>query len=105
MEWESTDFGIVNELCDSLMPFVELWTVVNDFHKGYSQWMHGCLFEFNLEHLQDSLPRWIHTMACMEEKLTEGPNRMAQEVHRKILEFSEYVPLISGIRTPGDVNL
>ncbi|XP_077979573.1 dynein axonemal heavy chain 3-like isoform X2 [Glandiceps talaboti] len=103
LEWEPTQFPILQQMFSLKLPYDQLWNTALNFHTKYEVWLNGAFTELNAEEVEEEVSNMWRTMYKLAKSFNDqaGPQRIANNVKGKIDKFKQHLPLLGVICNPG----
>ncbi|XP_053550231.1 dynein axonemal heavy chain 3 [Bombina bombina] len=103
LEWEKSQFPLLQETMMNKLPFEQLWETAYNFHCKSEEWMNGAFQDLNAEDITEEIGNMWRNMYKMSKSFTDlpGPKRVAENVKMKIDKFKVHLPIISVICNRG----
>ncbi|XP_032823200.2 dynein axonemal heavy chain 3 [Petromyzon marinus] len=103
LEWEASQFPILQATMANKQPYDQLWTTALNFHLKSDVWMHGSFQGLNAEELVDEVGTMWRNMYKLTKTFADlpGPRRIADAVKSRIDKFKPHLPILSTICNPG----
>nr|XP_006820578.1 PREDICTED: dynein heavy chain 3, axonemal-like [Saccoglossus kowalevskii] len=103
LEWEPTQFPILQYMFQLKAPYDQLWNTALKFHTNFEFWMNGPFLDLNAEQVEEEVGNMWRNMYKLAKSFNDqpGPQRIANNVKGKIDKFKQHLPLLSVICNPG----
>ncbi|XP_069839891.1 dynein axonemal heavy chain 3 isoform X1 [Dendropsophus ebraccatus] len=103
LEWEKSQFPLLQETMINKVPFEQLWATAYNFHCKSEDWMNGAFLDLNAEEITEDVGNMWRTLYKLAKSFTDmpGPRRVAENVKFKIDKFKVHLPIISVICNHG----
>ncbi|XP_028841933.1 dynein heavy chain 1, axonemal isoform X2 [Denticeps clupeoides] len=98
-----TNYDRIQKLCRDFQRFRDLWTTASDWLRWQESWLHDPMSSIDPEQLESNVTDAFKTMhKCIKLfKDIPGCQDVATEIHLKIEEFRQYIPLVQALQSPG----
>ncbi|XP_063790494.1 dynein axonemal heavy chain 3 isoform X2 [Pseudophryne corroboree] len=103
LEWEKSQFPLLQEIMINKVPFEQLWVTAYNFHCKSEEWMNDALQEINAEDVTEEVGNMWRTMYKLAKSFADlpGPRRVSENVKFKIEKFKVHLPIVSVICNRG----
>ncbi|XP_070580768.1 dynein axonemal heavy chain 3-like [Ptychodera flava] len=103
LEWEPTQFPILQSMFQLKLPYDQLWNTALKFHTSYEVWMNGPFQDLDAEEVDEEVGNMWRTVYKLAKTFNEqpGPQRIANSVKGKIDKFKQHQTLLGVICNPG----
>ncbi|KAG8433111.1 hypothetical protein GDO86_017410 [Hymenochirus boettgeri] len=103
LEWEKSQFPLLQTAMLNKVPFEQLWITANNFHCKSEEWMNGPFQALNAEDITEDIGNMWRNMFKVSKSFADmpGPKRVAENTKIKIDKFKVHLPVISVICNRG----
>jgi dynein heavy chain len=99
-----SEFAELTRIEESMKPFIKMWISAKNFKESHREWLHGNVFDLDMDSIKQSVSTMISSMINVVEKLEpEFPSAasVASNVKLQLDQFKPYIPLIGAVANKG----
>uniref|UniRef100_A0A8C5QWI6 Dynein axonemal heavy chain 3 n=3 Tax=Leptobrachium TaxID=161697 RepID=A0A8C5QWI6_9ANUR len=103
LEWEKSQFPLLQETMTNKIPFDQLWTTAYNFTCKSEGWMNSAFLDLNAEDITEEIGNMWRTIYKLAKSFGDlpGPRRVAENTKFKIDKFKVHLPIISVVCNRG----
>ncbi len=102
--WPVSEFAELTRIEESMKPFIKMWMSAKNFKESHREWLHGNVFDLDMDSIKQSVSTMISSMLHVVDKLeTEFPSAasVASNVKLQLDQFKPFIPLIGAVANKG----